>query len=160
MLKYHSTVLFVKDIERAKHLYCELMGIPVETDMGKNVILKSGITLWEIAESNIIVTELGRERLSLGNKSELYFETDEIEKVYALMAKNEIRFLHNIHVEPWGQRTLRFFDYDENIIEVGETIQIFLGRMANAGLSIEEIAVKTGMTDADISKILSSPDKQ
>lgn len=159
MLKYHSAVLFVKDIEKAKHLYCELMGMPIETDMGKNVILKSGITLWEISESNIIVAKLGREALSLGNRSELYFETDEIEKIYDLMMKNGMRFLHDIHEEPWGQRTLRFFDFDGNIIEVGETIQFFLGRMVREGLSIGEIAVRTGMNSKDICEILSIPGK-
>jgi len=40
MIKYHSVVLFVKDIEKVKHIYCDLLSIPIEINMGKNVSLK------------------------------------------------------------------------------------------------------------------------
>jgi predicted enzyme related to lactoylglutathione lyase len=88
MLKYHSIVLFVKDIEKAKNFYCNLLQIPIEMDMGKNVILKPGITLWEIRDNNIIVTTIGKDEITKGNKSELYFETDDIESIQNKIDKN------------------------------------------------------------------------
>jgi len=52
-MKYHSVVLYVKNIDNAKRFYCDYLSIPIEMDMDKNVILKNGITLWEIQEENI-----------------------------------------------------------------------------------------------------------
>jgi catechol 2,3-dioxygenase-like lactoylglutathione lyase family enzyme len=152
MIKYHSVVLFVKDIGKAKHFYCNLLSIPVEIDMGKNVILKSGITLWEIDENNIIVKSIGKEEIISGNRSELYFETDNMAGIEQIIKENNIKKLHDTHEEPWGQRTIRFYDYDSNIIEVGERLNTFLNRLVESGLSKEELHRKTGMKIEDIEK--------
>ncbi len=154
MIKYHSVALFVKDINKAKHFYCDLLNIPVSIDMGRNVILEPGITLWEISEENIIAKTLGSEALSTGNKTELYFETDDIGAVEKMIRDNNLRLLHGIHEEPWGQKTIRFYDYDSNIIETGEYLSVFLKRMADSGLKLKEIADRTGMKPDDIEKII------
>jgi hypothetical protein len=41
-----------------------------------------------------------------------------------------------------------------NIIEVGEELKVFLERMFNSGMKIEEISRKTGMTIEDIKRTL------
>lgn len=152
MIRYYSVVLFVKDIEKAKHFYCDLLSMPVETDMGKNVILKLGITLWEIDEKNIIVRIIGKEEIGKGNRSELYFETDNMAEIEQVIKENNIKKLHDTHEEPWGQRTVRFYDYDSNIIEAGEQLSTFLDRLVKSGLSREELQNKTGMKIEDIEK--------
>ena len=154
MVKYHSIVLFVRDIERSKKFYCDLLNIPIEIDMGKNVILKHGISLWEIQEDNIIVTTLGKEKLNKGNRSELYFETDNLEEVEDLIKQNHLRILHEIHEEPWGQQTIRFFDYDSNLIEVGEELRVFLKRLVDSGINDEELQRKTGMRIEEIKQCI------
>jgi catechol 2,3-dioxygenase-like lactoylglutathione lyase family enzyme len=150
MIKYHSIVLFVKNIEKAKYFYCELLKIPIEMDMGKNVILRPGITLWEISDDNIIATTIGKEKITNGNKSELCFETDDIEGIQKLIDANSIKLLHGVHEEPWGQRTIRFFDFDSNIVEIGEKLSIFLKRLIKSGLNIDQLCNKTGMKIEDI----------
>ncbi|RKX68718.1 hypothetical protein DRP43_05215, partial [candidate division TA06 bacterium] len=45
-----------------------------------------------------------------------------------IKSKN-IEFLHEIHEEPWGQRTIRFFDPDNHLIEIGEPLPIFIKNM-------------------------------
>ena len=153
-MKYHSVVLYVKNIDNAKRFYCDYLSIPIEMDMGKNVILKNGITLWEIQEENIIVNKIGKDKIREGNKFELYFETDNMDKIIDLLEKYKISKLHDLHEESWGQRTIRFYDYDMNIIEVGEELNIFLERMINSGMEIEELIKKTGMTKEDIKRII------
>ncbi len=152
MIKYQSVVLFVKNIEMAKQFYCEYLSMPIEIDMGKNVILKSGITLWEIREDNIILKKVGKKNINIGNKSELYFETNDLNEIYDIIDKNDIMKLHEIHEEPWGQRTIRFYDFDKNIIEIGEELKTFLNRMATSGIGKEELCKKTGMKIEDIEK--------
>lgn len=152
MIKYHSVVLFVKDIEKAKRFYCDYLSLPIQMDMGKNVILESGITLWEIRDDNIIVKNIGKENIGVGARSELYFETNDLEEVIDTIGRNNIRKLHDIHEESWGQRTIRFYDYDDNIIEVGEELKAFLDRMVKSGMRKDEISKKTGMKIGDIEK--------
>ena len=72
----------------------------------------------------------------------------------SFVCATKINKLHEMHEEPWGQKTIRFYDYDMNIIEVGEELKVFLERMFNSGMKIEEISKKTGITIEDITKAI------
>jgi hypothetical protein len=85
---------------------------------------------------------------------EVYFETDDLDIVQELIAKNHLEVLHDLMEEPWGQRTLRFYDPDKNLIEVGETLEKFVGRMARTGMKPEEISAKTTIPPAIVRKLL------
>jgi Lactoylglutathione lyase and related lyases len=156
MTKFHSAVLYVHDIEKAKQFYCEVLSIPVDMDMGLNVILKNGLTLWQIQKDNIVAKTLGLDALRTGNKFELYFETDDIHDIERRVIAHDIRMLHGIHEEPWGQNTIRFFDPDDNIIEIGEEMKTFLGRMVRSGMPMKAVYEKTGMSAGDIERMVGS----
>ena len=116
-MKFHSTVIFVKDIEKSKDFYIRFLDFSIEHDFGKNVILNHGLTLWEIQPDHKITKKLKTNAVS--NRFELYFETGDLEKLYSILEKSGIVFLHVVHEEPWGQRTFRFFDPDKHLIEIG-----------------------------------------
>lgn len=150
-IRYHSVVLFVGDIERAKRFYCDLLGIQIGMDMGANVILEGGITLWQMRKDHLLPQKIGLERIAnKGNGFELYFETEDIQATCGALKSSRVTFLHEIHEEPWGQRTIRFFDPDDNIVEIGETLKTFLLRMKEEGLPMEQVITKTGMKEEDI----------
>jgi len=154
-INYHSVVIFVSDIEKAKEFYTKCLDLKIDMDMGTNILLEGGISLWKIRENHSIPDIIGLDRIkNKNNNFELYFETIDINSVCEKLKKNSVRFLHEIHEESWGQKTIRFFDPDENIIEIGESLQIFINRMYNNGLSADEISNKTGMMKKDIEKIL------
>lgn len=77
-MKFHSSVIFVNDIEKTKDFYCRLLEQEIEHDFGKNVILKNALTIWEIQAEHVISRKLITKGSS--NRFELYFETEEIEK--------------------------------------------------------------------------------
>jgi len=157
-IKYDSVVIFVSDINQSKNFYQNLLGLEIKMDMGRNVILENGITLWERPEKHILVEATGMEDYANNycDNFELCFETENIEDVYNNLVKHNIKFLHRIIEEPWGQNTMRLFDPDNNIIEIGESLTTFLNRMKSEGMNIEEIADKTGMQEQDISKLINS----
>lgn len=154
MTKFHSAVLYVSEIENSKRFYCDILSMPIDMDMGLNVTLKNGLTLWQIQKDNIIVKTLGLDALRTGNKFELYFETDDIHDIERRVSDHDIKLVHGIHEEPWGQNTIRFFDPDGNIIEIGEEMKTFLGRMIGSGMSMKEIREKTGMSMEDIERMV------
>ena len=128
--RFHSIVLFVKDIERSKKFYSEVLGQEIQYDFGNNVALKSGITLWKMMPDHIISQSGKHSKINSTKAYEIYFETDDIELVQEIIAKNHLEILHDLMEDPWGQSTIRFYDPDKNLIEVGETIEKFVSRMA------------------------------
>ena len=142
-MKFHSTVIFVKDIAQAKDFYTRFLNFTIEHDFGKNVIMSNGLTLWEIGESHIISRQL--ETRNPSNRFELYFETEDIDGAFEMLDSAGIKFLHQIHEEPWGQRTIRFFDPDGHLIEIGEPLEVFVGSMSRKGLSAVQISEKSGI---------------
>ncbi len=57
-MKFHSSVIFVNDIEKSKDFYIRLLSQDIEHDFGKNVILKCGFTIWEIQPDHLISKRL------------------------------------------------------------------------------------------------------
>lgn len=155
MIQFHSSVLFVRDIEGSKRFYVDMLGCQIRDDFGTNVTLTCGISLWQIAGEHLIPTTLGKESVfGKANRQELYFESDTPYTLEEKLLESDTTFLHRLHEESWGQQTIRFFDPDGHLIEVGEPLQVFLQRFYDQGLSIEAIEKKTSVPAREIRRIL------
>jgi len=140
---FHSTVLFVNDISLSKIFYTSFLGFSIEQDFGKNVVLSNGITIWEINPDHVINRQL--ETADKSNRFELYFEDEDIDNVSEALSQSGVKFLHTVHEEPWGQRTIRFFDPDNHLIEIGEPLDVFVKNMHIKGLTPAQISAKSGI---------------
>ena len=152
-MKLHSIVLFVKDIEKSKEFYTKILNHSIVHDFGNNVILSGGISIWQIQQSHIISKEL--ETSSNSNRFELYFEAENIDEINLKLEQNNVTLLHPIHTEPWGQRTIRFFDPDSHLIEIGEPLEVFVMNMSKQGLSPEQISTQSGIPIETVKNLLS-----
>lgn len=47
-----------------------------------------------------------------------------LSKGSAVLFVADMKLLHDLHDEPWGQRTIRFFDPDDHLIEAGESLKL------------------------------------
>lgn len=151
-MKFHSTVLFVKNIEKSKEFYTRFLGLSIEHDFGKNVILSSGLTLWEIQSEHLISQKLNTKVDS--NKFELCFEDADIENIFYKLKDADVKFLHEIKTEPWGQRTCRFYDPDGHLIEIGEPLEVFVNNMSKNGLNESQISQNTGIPLETVKNII------
>jgi len=154
-IQFQSTVLFVKDINKSKRFYQDVLQCEIAFDFGRNVIFMNGLSVWELFQEHII----GKSAEMLGvhernNRFEIYFETDDFHALVKYLEKMEVDFFHAEIEEPWGQRTIRLFDPDKHMIEIGEKMEVFVKRFYTQGLSIEEIATKTSIKEKDIRRIL------
>ncbi|MBN1438170.1 MAG: VOC family protein [Anaerolineales bacterium] len=154
--RYHSAVIFVRDIEAAKRFYTEVMGMEIDLDFGTNVGLKGGLTLWQVDPRHIIPARLGSNPLATprANLFELYFETGDIGAAFTRVKSAGMDFLHELHEEPWGQRTTRFFDPDRHLIEIGEALDAMARRMRAEGMTAEQIARKSSLPLKQIHEML------
>ena len=51
-----------------------------------------------------------------------------------------LEFIHGSKEYPWGQRVMRFYDYDKYIVEVAESMESAARRFLAQGFSVEETA--------------------
>ena len=155
-LSKSTSALFVADIDVSKAFYEQVLGMEVEFDFGGNVIYTSGFAIWAIADDHVIRQQLGAEaiRCSVGNRFELYFETEDLQQVYDALKAHEVRFMHEPLTESWGQQTVRFFDPDGHLIEVGESMHRFVNRLHGEGLTIAQLVTLTHVPQAEVERLL------
>ncbi len=63
-------------------------------------------------------------KLSKSNSCELYFEEQDIESFARKLERlyPSIEYLNRLMTHSWGQRVIRFYDLDGNLIEVGTPV--------------------------------------
>ena len=120
-MKLKNILIVVKDIERARRYYHDLFGLELVHDNDGNMILTEGLVL---QEEKYWTEFLGREIISESNSSELYFEEPDIEGFIEKLEcyDPEVRYVNRLMTHSWGQRVIRFYDPDGNLIEVGTPV--------------------------------------
>lgn len=144
-MKYVCPLVVVKDVKIARNFYENLLGQKVKYDFGENVTFEGDFSIHLEEHYEKLLGERNCRILRKSKDFELYFETEEIDKVFSELKENEVEFLHEIREQPWGQRVMRFYDPDFHIIEVGETMESVVIRYYRTGMSTEDICNKTSM---------------
>lgn len=144
MIKFISSVLFVNDIAKSRMFYEEFMNQQVEIDYGVNIGYVGGFSIWrkDVAYQNIFK---GNETKTVKfcNKEqqvELYFEVESLDELYERFKDNQVEFVHDYFVQPWGQRVFRVYDPDNYIIELAEPMNVVIRRYHDSGMTLEEVA--------------------
>jgi catechol 2,3-dioxygenase-like lactoylglutathione lyase family enzyme len=153
-MKYSGTLLSVGDIPRARRLYEGLLGCVVSMDLGVHVSYTNGIFL---QQEKSWLSFIGKRRSEIAygaNDAELYFEEHEIESFYVRLRVFDVELLHELIEHSWGQRVVRFYDYDGHIIEVGEHLGDVARRFLNGGMTREEAAKRMDITPEAIDAFL------
>ena len=117
-MKLKNVLIVVKDIEKARRFYHDLFGLELVLDHGGNMILTEGLVL---QEEKYWTAFLGREIIFENNSGELYFEEPDIEGFVEKLERYypEVRYVNRLMTHSWGQKVIRFYDPDGNLIEVG-----------------------------------------
>ena len=120
-MTYKGTLLVVKDCNTALKFYRDLFGFELVKDNDGNMELTGGLYL---QEAKYWEEFLGRSVLSKNNSTELYFEEADIEAFIEKLEKlyPSIEYVNRLKTHSWGQRVVRFYDPDGNLIEVGTPV--------------------------------------
>ncbi len=113
-----NVLIVVRDIERSKRFYNDLFGLEVILDNGGNVILTGGLVL---QDASIWTDFIESPVLTHNNAAELYFEEPNIEEFARKLDEcpYNIKYINRLMTHSWGQKVIRFYDLDGNLIEVG-----------------------------------------
>ena len=117
-MRLKNVLIVVEDMERSRRFYKELFGLDLVLDNDGNMILTEGLVLQDRA---IWERFIGKGVQPRNNACELYFEDPDLE---AFVDKLEAYYPEVVYVNwlmrhRWGQKVVRFYDPDGNLIEVG-----------------------------------------
>lgn len=117
-MKLKNILIVVKDIEKSKQFYHDLFGLNTVLDNDGNMILTEGLVL---QDEKIWKTFLEKDIIPQNNSCELYFEETDIESFVEKLERlyPSIEYVNKLMVHSWGQKVIRFYDLDGNLIEVG-----------------------------------------
>lgn len=117
-MKLKNILIVVKDIKTSKQFYHDLFGLETVLDHEGNMILTEGLVL---QDEEIWKGFLGKDIILENNSCELYFEESDIEAFVQKLEKlyPDIQYVNKLMTHSWGQKVIRFYDPDGNLIEVG-----------------------------------------
>ena len=120
-MKLNNVLIVVKDIERSRWFYHDLFGLELVLDNDGNMILTEGLVL---QEEKYWRAFLEKEIISENNSCELYFEESNIERFIEKLEKYypDVKYVNRLMTHSWGQKVIRFYDPDGNLIEVGTPV--------------------------------------
>jgi len=117
-MKYKGTLVVVNSCARALEFYNKVLGLELIQDNDGNMELTGGIYLQEARYWNKFI---GKDIIQRSNNTELYFEEPDIES-FIMRLENfypKTEYVNRLTTHSWGQKVVRFYDLDGNLIEVG-----------------------------------------
>lgn len=143
--KYNGAVFFVNNVEKSKKFYTDILDQEIDMDFGRCIGFIGGFSIWEKSYAHNMMG-LKKEDFTTNKKDvELYFEIDDLDKLFTKLKSKKIKILHNIIEQSWAQRCFRIYDPDNNIIEFAEPMTIVIERLYEKGLTHNQIVKKTLM---------------
>ena len=120
-MRLRNILIVVKDIERSKKFYHDLFGLDIVLGNDGNTILTEGLVL---QDEKIWRDFLGKTIIPESNSCELYFEEQDRERFVEKLERlyPDIQYVNHLMTHSWGQKVVRFYDLDGNLIEVGTPI--------------------------------------
>lgn len=143
-MRFICSLITVTDIKRSRAFYEDLLKQKVKYDFGENVTFHGDFAIHLRSHFKGLIEN--KEINPGGNNFELYFEHDNLDEIVKKLKDNNVSFVHDIREQPWRQKVARFYDPDENIIEIGESLEYLSYRLKSEGLTIDQISSITNMS--------------
>lgn len=119
-VRFHTAIIFTRDIEASKAFYHGLLGLKIMQDSGSFALLEGGLGLhkadvfYGYLEKPYHGEAMGKDNL------DLYFTTNGLEEAEQRLKQAGVRFIHGIRAYPWGETLFRVYDPDGYIVEIGD----------------------------------------
>lgn len=122
-LKIGPIQIFVSDVEKAKKWYQEILGMKLikEYPDFKCILMKFDKTEFDIGVPDPRWGE-GWDKVKIGGRTPIFFETDNIEKVWKELKKKKVKIVEEPYKRPWGEMKAVFADLDGNEFNLIEVV--------------------------------------
>lgn len=147
-MKYICPLVVVSDIKRSREFYENILAQTIKADFGENIIFVGDFAIHQKKHFKSLLNNVEIKEKS--NNFELYFEHDDLEGIVINIKNLGLEFVHEIVEQPWKQQVVRFYDYDKNMIEIGERMEHVAFRLSKQNYSLEEICKITYLSTESV----------
>lgn len=155
-MKYKSVLLVVEDINKSRYLFETVFDQKIVADYGEDITFE-GFSIHQRKHfENLLNIKVNYK----SNSCELYFECDNLDEISNIIKDNNLEFVHDIIEQPWKQKAIRFYDYDNNLIEVGESFEKMAYRLYQEKYPIEEVLRVSFLTKDELKTIIERNEKK
>ena len=145
-MRYTAALISVADVHVSRRFYEELFGLELDHDYGINVSFTCGLA--GVPEDSVA---------RRSHNMELCFETEDFDGFLKQLDRRPgVRRLGDVVEHGWGQRTVRLYDPDGHLIEVGEDMGMVVRRFLASGMSMEAVSARMDVSIADLKKLLTA----
>lgn len=153
-MKFKGPMLVVKDMEKAKKFYTEVIGVHVIADLGENLTLTGGLALQTESSWSTFTNCTSDFFTYHGNDAEMYFEEEDFDGFIEKIASLDVERVGEDMEMPWGQKVVRLYDPDKHIIEIGEDLKVMMKRLHATSLTVAQLSEKTFMSPKMVERML------
>lgn len=124
---FYNTIVFVKDLQKSKAFYRDVLGLRIAQEFDTIIFFENRFVIHCVRSILKTVYKKGlmRRFFSQGAKNILiYLETDNLEEAYQNILNAKCKIVHPIQKQAWGQSVFRFFDPDGHMLEIGEAMHL------------------------------------
>ena len=151
-MKYICPLVVVNDIKKSREFYEKILGQVIKYDFGENITFAGDFAIHEKKHFQSLINN--SEIKDRSNSFELYFEHDNLIEIVDKIKELGLEFVHEIIEQPWKQQVIRFYDYDKNLIEIGERLEHTAFRLSKENYSIEEVCKITYLDREKVEKAI------
>lgn len=151
-MKYICPLITVMDIDHSREFYEKVMNQKVKLDMGENVSFEGDFAIHLKSHFSDLIQP--KSIKTGGNNFELYFEENDLDELVDRLMHNNVEFVHPLREQPWRQKVVRIYDPDQNIIEIGESMEHVAFRLFLEGLSEKRISEITYLPINQVKKAI------
>ncbi len=135
-MKLHGMLIAVRNIDISTSFYKEIFDLEIISDYGINKTFSCGLSLQQDFDR---IAGFDKNKIVYGaHNGELYFEEDNLDGFAMKLMNYNVKYLNKMKIHPWGQRSILFYDPDDYLIEVGESMEHVARRFLMQGMSVEE----------------------
>lgn len=119
-LKMRYVILYVKDQEKSKHFYKDILGLPIRGEHGTYIEFETGSTILAInsRESVKEITGLTIPENDSTQTFELGFVVEDVKETIENLRTQDVQILVEPIEKPWGQVVAYVADPDGHYIEI------------------------------------------
>lgn len=152
-MNYSCTVISVSDINKSRKFYEDLFGLELYQNYGINISFTCGLSLQQ--EFDWLVNLPKDKIMKQPNNMELCFEEEQFDAFLKKLEQySDIKYLGEVVEHSWGQRVIRFYDLDDHLIEVGESMKMVINRFLSKGHSMEDVSKIMAVSISDLETLL------
>lgn len=120
-MRLKNILIVVKDVEKSRQFYHDLFGLDRILDDDGTVILTEGLVL---QNKEIFEEVLEQEVIPKNHSCALYFEEPDVEAFIEKLERlyPSVQYVNRLTIHSRGKKTVRFYDPDGNLIEVGTPV--------------------------------------